>query len=241
MKTAVIFMFLALFSTGCAEKRTPIDDWQSMQQEIREEKIDKSTAAEKLARIVDGLKQYSKRKYSFKEEKWAFPLTNSSRSTVLKYDFYPNAIYGPYKTRGYDFFEGNKHGGHPAHDIFIRDRNQDSYDDKTKKPVNVVTMTDALVLSICYDWKKGSKLRGGKYVWSYNPAENKFFYYAHLKNVLVQPGQFVKKGDTIGTVGRTGMLAAVKKSATHVHLTVLEYKEGKMKPYDFYKEIKRLH
>ena len=43
-----------------------------------------------------------------------------------------------YIASGYDYFDGNKHGGHPAQDIFIHDSNQDCKDDLTQKPVCVL-------------------------------------------------------------------------------------------------------
>lgn len=224
---------------ACAQKDDSIERWQALQADIRNESIARDKASAELADLTAKLKALALKRHAFKEEKWAYPLKGYSWSYIEKRDFFPNAVYGPYKTRGYDFFDGNRHGGHPAHDIFIMDKNQDSRDDVTKKMVNVASMTDALVISTCYEWMKGSKLRGGKYVWTYNPAEDKFFYYAHMKNVLVQPGQLVRKGDILGTVGRTGLLAAMKRSPSHIHLMVLEYKNGKMLPYDYYKKIKR--
>jgi len=91
-----------------------------------------------------------------------------------------------------------------------------------------------MVLSVNKDWKPGSRLRGGNYIWLINTKEKKLFYYAHLKDVFVKPGDFLRKGDELGTVGRTGVSAYKKASPTHVHLMVLEYDQGKLKPFDYY-------
>ena len=87
-------------------------------------------------------------------------------------DFQPDAVYGPSGKKGYDFFDGNKHGGHPAYDIFIRDKNRDCLDDKTGKPVNALAMEDCAELSVNTGWSRGSAIRGGNYVWLYNPKDN---------------------------------------------------------------------
>jgi murein DD-endopeptidase MepM/ murein hydrolase activator NlpD len=57
---------------------------------------------------------------------------------------------------------------------------------------------------------------GGRYVCVRHPREGDDLRtcYMHLEEVHVQHGQEVTRGDTIGTVGRTGML----RSAAHLHL-----------------------
>jgi hypothetical protein len=170
--------------------------------------------------------------------KWEFPMKGYDISAMKKKDYRPGAKYGPYNVKGYNFFDGNRHGGHPAYDIMILDKDQDCLDDTTGKPVEVVAMTDAVVISFEDGWLAGSKLRGGNYIWLCNPSENKFFYYAHLKDISVKLGEFVYKGQTIGTVGRTGYTASNIKSPTHLHLMVLEYKTKKLKSFDYYNMLK---
>ena len=152
--------------------------------------------------------------------------------------FKPDIVYGVSPVKGYSFFDGNRHGGHPAHDIFISDRNQDCIDDRTGKPVYVLAMLDGIVLSTYKEWQIGSKLRGGNYVWCYHPQENLISYYAHLKDIVVELGQKITKGEKLGTVGRTGLLAFSKNSQTHLHLMMLEYKGEEFYPYNYYKRLK---
>ena len=68
-----------------------------------------------------------------------------------------------YQPKGYDYFDGNKHGGHPAHDIFIHDRNQDNIDDNTGRPVDILSVSNGVVIACEQDWNTDSDLRGGKY------------------------------------------------------------------------------
>lgn len=248
-------MFPALLS--CSNSKpdiNPVSEWQNYEIAVRDGKLSKPDAIIKLAPLISGLSSYTASgfektsssnpplekgdKVGFDDDCWAFPLKGYNIRAMDKNAFKPGIRYGHYNTKGYDFFDGNKHGGHPAYDVFIHDKNQDTLDDKTKKPVEALSMTDCLVLSLNTGWTKESVLRGGNYIWLYSAKQNKFFYYAHLKDIFVKPGQFVKKGELIATVGRTGRLAAKKTSPTHVHLMALEYRDGKLLPFDYYQKLK---
>jgi murein DD-endopeptidase MepM/ murein hydrolase activator NlpD len=153
----------------------------------------------------------------------------------------PSAIGGKegsgYQTQGYDFFDGNQHKGHPGHDIFIRDKNQDGLDDVTRKPVEVVSASSGTVVSVNLNWEPSSSLRGGNYIWIYDPIKSRYYYYAHLNEVFIKVGQVVSKGERLGTVGRTGVKAYSKKSPTHLHFTVHQSKDGYPEPMNPFIEL----
>ena len=229
-------LFLSIVAAAAPVERSLKDvlsDWQSFEVGVRDNKISKELAREKLKGLLSELSGVINSNYQMETGSWVFPVKGYSRKAMSKDSFQPGSVYGPYGIKGYDFFDGNRHGGHPAYDIFIKDKNRDSLDDKTKKSVNLVAMTDMLVLSINTGWEKPSKIRGGNYIWLINPREKKLFYYAHLKDILVKPGEFINKGGVLGSVGRTGYLANKKTSPTHVHLMVLEYDQGILKPFDY--------
>ncbi len=166
-----------------------------------------------------------------------------------EHDYFPIEGYGIEDVGGtngdgfvpnrYNFLQGNNHRGHPAHDIFIWDDNQDGLDDGTRKPVYVLAMTEGIVLATREDWTAGDTLRGGNYVMIYNPNRDRYYYYAHNNTVLVHVGDTVKAGQRISTVGRTGLNAARKGSQTHLHLMVLQITDEKGKPVNYYNELKR--
>ncbi len=141
--------------------------------------------------------------------------------------------------RQYDFLHGNVHRGHPAHDIFILDRNQDCRDDKTGKSVRILAMTGGIVVGKKTDWTSGDDLRGGNYLMIFQPGSMRYYYYAHNDSVLVDIGQIVKAGTPVATVGRTGRSAYSAKSPTHLHLMVLQLTEEKTHPYNYYEELKK--
>lgn len=247
MKRKIVGGIIILFSVSIyllrlKPKLDPIVEWQKYEVLVRDGKIDKLVAKQKLVEIKSLIDKYCRNK-NFKKTYsniWTFPVENYDSKSIGGKDgngFKPNIIYGPYGVKGYDFFDGNKHGGHPAYDIFIIDKNQDCLDDRTLLPVNILSMKDCIVLSVNTNWQKGSQLRGGNYIWTYDPQEEMFLYYAHLDKIFVHPGQIVKSGEKIATVGRTGLLADNKKSPTHVHIMVLKYRGGILEPYDFYNNI----
>lgn len=218
----------------------PIHNWQKYERAIRDSKISPEQAIIIFPKIVEGLNKFAL-KYKFnKLDKWIFPVEGYSVSSIGEYGqgFKSDIRYGVSPIKGYSFYDGNRHGGHPAHDIFIHDNNQDYLDDHTGKPVFVRAMLDGIVISTLKDWQTGSKLRGGNYIWIYHPQENIISYYAHLNQIMVNPGQIVSAGERLGTIGRTGFSADLKRSPTHLHLMTLEYKNNELVPYDFYSKIK---
>jgi len=86
-------------------------------------------------------------------------------------------------------------------------------------------------------WQQGSVLRGGKYIWVYDPGNELLLYYAHNGNLAVRLGDIVKPGDLLGVVGRSGLNAAKRRSPTHLHLTVLAIKDGRPSPLNVYQDL----
>ena len=123
---------------------------------------------------------------------------------------------------GFNLFDHSVQGSHPAHDIFIYDRNQDSIDDQTDKPVDVLAMRPGVVVATETNWTPESSYRGGNFVWIYDPCLDGLFYYAHHSRVMVQTGDQVVAGQKIAEVGRTGFNAAKARSGTHLHLMYLQ-------------------
>jgi hypothetical protein len=144
-----------------------------------------------------------------------------------------------YQVKGYDFFDGNRHKGHPGHDIFIRDRDQDSLDDVTGKPVHAISSSSGIVVSTHSGWEPYSPIRGGNYIWIFEPIKGRYYYYAHLAEVFVKVGQIVGRGERIGTVGRTGKNANPKRSPTHLHCSVHQSVEGDPHPVNPYGDLVR--
>jgi hypothetical protein len=135
----------------------------------------------------------------------------------------------------FDLFDQNVSGSHPAHDIFILDRNRDCIDDRTGNYVDVVSVGHGIVVAVEHEWQEHSIFKGGNYVWVYDLERGGFWYYAHNRISVVEAGQRVRPGDKLGEVGRTGFNAVANRSDTHLHLMYLELDEDLYpQPFNYY-------
>jgi murein DD-endopeptidase MepM/ murein hydrolase activator NlpD len=210
-------------------------NFNALNTRIRDNSIDSRSARVELKRILADVREqyYRADGREYPVSTWVFPLAG--------YD--SRAIGGGrrhgYSARGYDFFSGNRHGGHPSYDLFIRDRNQDGLDDRSGRPVKVISMTGGIVVALEEEWEPGSMLKGGRYIWVYDPAHDLLVYYAHNTDLSVKLGEIVRPGDVLATVGRSGFNAAKVRSPTHLHLTVLKVQDGKVEPVKVYRDLLR--
>jgi peptidoglycan LD-endopeptidase LytH len=201
---------------------------------VRDGLIDRETARNGIKELLPRLKAYfyANGGTDSPENEWVFPVQGYNQKSI-------GGVNGNgYIPKGYDYFDGNKHVGHPAHDIFITDKNQDGLDDNTHKPVNVLAMKSGVVVATANEWAVGSDLRGGKYVYVFEPLTNSLIYYAHNSEVFVKPGDVVKAGGILATVGRSGKSANASRSPTHLHIARFAVADdGYPKPYDLYQVL----
>jgi peptidoglycan LD-endopeptidase LytH len=223
-----LIIFLVIIS-AIHSYALPCDDWNRLEKAIRDNGIERKRASGEIIRLD-------------RELLGAY----SGKAGHATYHF-PVKGYGPeciggrqgngYTPSGYDFYDGNRHGGHPAHDLFIRDKSRSGLDSGTGRPAGIVAFTGGVVVGVNPTWKYPSEIRGGRYIWIFNPEENRFYYYAHLEKLLVALGDVVKAGDTIALLGRTGKNARPKRSPTHLHFMCLSFDNGRMTPHDTYRDL----
>ncbi len=207
-----------------------------LMKEIRDGRAGGAAARTPLIRLLDeaARQYYRSGGGDAPRSSWVFPVAGRDVRAITG-----GRRHG-YRAQGYDFFSGNRHGGHPSLDIFIRDRDQDCSDDGTGEPVSVLSMTAGVVISAEQLWEQGSRLRGGNYLWVYDPGSGLLVYYAHNQRLLVRVGDLVRPGDVIATVGRSGWNAAKRRSPTHLHLTVIDAAGGRFTPVDVYRDLRAL-
>ncbi|MEX2052415.1 MAG: M23 family metallopeptidase [Candidatus Paceibacterota bacterium] len=77
-----------------------------------------------------------------------------------------------------------------------------------------------------------SSSRGGNSVIIYNPHNQSFYRYAHMKTILAQTGEVLRTGGSVGTVGSTGVNASKPGHGGHLHLEINQYnpERGTMLP-----------
>ncbi|OUJ74505.1 M23 family metallopeptidase [Hymenobacter crusticola] len=71
---------------------------------------------------------------------------------------------------------------------------------------------------------------GGNVVWLADAEHGQHLYYAHLDKQLVQPGQTVRRGDTLGLVGNTGN---ARTTSPHLHFGIYRAGRGAVDPFPF--------
>jgi murein DD-endopeptidase MepM/ murein hydrolase activator NlpD len=203
--------------------------------QVRDGLISRDEARQAFRDLLPALNRYCADKCpdaSTSVSEWIFPVAGYRPSRSIG-----GKMGSGYTAKGYDYFDGKRHHAHPAHDIFIHDGNQDSLDDRTGKPVRVLSVADGIVVGVETRWDKGSDLRGGIYVLIYRPSTQDLFYYAHLRSVLVQLGDCIGPGQPIGEVGRTGKNASLSRSPTHLHFEQLRFFDAYPRPLNPYEQL----
>jgi hypothetical protein len=234
MMTLMLILLLAESSLS-----GPLNEWNRFEKAVRDQIIQKEEAKKQFPILYAEFKGLCSG-YSFsKAAAWVFPVQGYGIKDLGAGGFRPDIRYGSAPIKGYDFYDGNLHGGHPAYDIFIHDKNQDTLDDASRQPVAVVAPVDLLILSTESGWKSGSEIRGGNYVWALDVLHDRIFYFAHLNTIQIKGGDFCKAGSVIATVGRTGKNAFPHRSPTHLHLMVLKVEGSRLIPLDYMPYLKK--
>lgn len=231
MKTTFLTAFLSvmLISGGymsCVE-------FDELQGNIREQRIGRDSAKSAFKRLIPEIKAYFYENGGVESPRqfWRFPLQGYGASSI-------GGNGKGYTTSGFDYFDGNKSKAHPAHDLFIVDRDQDDNDDRSGSLVNIRSVSCGVVISVVREWEVGSELRGGKSVMIYDPVSNGIFAYAHMSIVFANVGDIVKAGETIGTVGRTGKNAYAQRSPTHLHISYMKIGADQLpRPENIYTDL----
>ena len=173
-------------------------DFNTLNTKVRDNNIKKTEAKNQFKNMIEAIRKeyYASGGRDYSDSNWVFPLKGYGYKAI-------GGVNGNgYQKGGYDYFDGNKHTGHPSQDIFILDKKQISTDDVTQKTVSVLSVSGGVVVAVEKSWEISSSLRGGKYIWIYDPTSNALIYYAHNSKVQVEAGDIIKPGDIIAEVGR---------------------------------------
>jgi len=214
----------------------PTKSWMSLMRQVRDAKLQRKQAVDSMGRLTDELYMYMylKNKEPVDKSEWVFPVRGYNWSAI-------GGVQGSgYVVADFDFFD-NKSGGHPAHDIFINDKNQDAIDDNTNKPVEILSMSGGVVVETRKNWTpEMMDIKGGNIVYVYDNFSDGLFYYAHMNKVYVNVGDFVLPGTVLGIMGRTGKNAYPLRSPTHLHLMYVKNHNGDLTPVNMYDELAKV-
>jgi len=232
----LLILSLAVFAEASDSISKLVDlckEFNALNSSIRDGSIKKTEAKEEFKKLLGAIRKeyYLSGSVEYPASDWVFPLKGYGYRAI-------GGVKGNgYQIGGYDYFDGNRHTGHPSQDIFIRDSKHISVDSATNQPVSVLSLTGGVVVAVENSWDIASPLRGGKYIWVYDPTADALIYYAHNSKLYVSVGDRVKPGSLISEVGRTGLNAYKRRSPSHLHLTYLSLVNGLPKPRNIYKEL----
>jgi hypothetical protein len=232
-----ILIYLSLILSSFGSNLTSQDNsvftrWHKTDELIRDRKIDKDNAIDSIRLYVRlALEEFKAKKIpSTNRKEWAFPMSGWTSVTY-------RSNGKDYKDEKFDYFQGGEFKGHPAHDIFIIDKDSNGVEDSTGKKVFASSMVNGIVISKYSKWFKGDYLRSGNYVKLFDPGTEAIFYYSHLDSVFVEVGQLVSSGEPVGYVGRTGRKAV--RGRTHVHIAYYKIEDGEPIPEDIINDLYR--
>lgn len=206
-------------------------DWDALEKRIRDNLLPKAEARRLLVRLHARLREAAGS--GGKPDRPVFPVRGARLGDV------GGKNGSGFDARGFDYYDGTRHHAHPAHDIFIPDRDFDARDDRTGRPVEVLAFNGGVVAALNGSWDEGSHVRGGIYTWVYDPSRDRLCVYAHLSVLAVKLGQRLEAGAVVGWVGRTGKNAHPRRSPTHLHFSCYAFDEGRMTPVDTWEELRR--
>ncbi len=227
------FLFIIFTISLSINSQSIFERWHKTDQLIRDRKIDEDAAMDSIKMYVKlGKAEY--KSYGIagtKRSDWVFPMSD--------FTWYSYRSDGKdYKDEFFSYFQGGEFKGHPAHDIFIIDKDTNSFEDSTGRQVPAISMVNGIVISTYSTWFRADYLRSGNYIKLFDPESEAIFYYSHLDSVFVKPGQFIKAGDKIGYIGRTGRKAI--KGKTHIHIAYYKIDEdGDPVPEDILNDLYR--
>jgi hypothetical protein len=226
----LLIILLAFQNFIFSQEKSIFLRWHKTDQLIRDRKIDKEDAIDSIAIYIPiAVTEFKSTGIpGTKRQDWVFPMRGW---TTVAY----RSGGKDYKDETFDYFQGGEFKGHPAHDIFILDKDSNGVEDSTGQKVFASAMVSGIVLSKYSGWFKGDYFRSGNYVKLFDPESQGIFYYSHLDSVFVEVGQVVKAGEPIGYVGRTGRKAINGK--THVHIAYYKIDEGYPLPENIINEL----
>ncbi|CAM3649111.1 M23 family metallopeptidase [Pontibacter korlensis] len=103
-------------------------------------------------------------------------------------------------------------------------RRHEGVDIFAKRGTPAIAGTDGVIRQVA------TTPRGGKVVWLSDINRRQSLYYAHLDSQLVQVGQHVQAGDTLGLIGNTGN---ARTTGPHLHFGIYRYGHGAINPYPY--------
>jgi hypothetical protein len=126
----------------------------------------------------------------------------------------------------------------------------DAIDLFTEEGSAVKSMTAGIVVLAEEGWQPRRPFavtspEGGNEVIVFDPGQERFYRYCHLRSISVKTRDIVRAGQVIGVVGHTGISASLPDHGKHLHLEINQYDQrtGTNRPFtrsQLIRELERL-
>lgn len=127
----------------------------------------------------------------------------------------------------------------------LENNHLDAIDLFIKEGAPIYSASEGIVVLSESDWSSDNDLstssnKGGNTVIIFNPKDESFYRYAHMRKTSVSVGTVLSVGEKIGVVGHTGINATKPGHGQHLHFEINKYdrKRGVMSSVDVF-ELKR--
>ena len=115
MKIKIILIFIVLTGSLTAQwDKNPCEEFNELNSKVRDGLISRDDARDKISGLLPKIKDYFYKNggTDLTDKDWVFPVEGYTSSSI-------GGVNGNgYAAKGYDYFDGNKHGGIP-HTIFL--------------------------------------------------------------------------------------------------------------------------
>jgi hypothetical protein len=202
-------MFVSFFVFADA-----LRDWTDFETQLRKGNISSAEAEFLAKKLTQNLSDYTAEKGITEDILWAFPVKGYSKNDISDI----KKLYKAMAENASDtkFFDGEQFLGEKYINVEISAKS-------AAAPVDVVAANNAIAIYV----KRGSlNSASGNCIWLYNPAQNFYIYYGHLRDVDVNLGDIVKTGDKIGNIRPS-------KKGYVLKFTVLMYGDDKFGLYTY--------
>lgn len=197
------------------------NNFDELYRAIRIKKIAPKEAKRQFVAIIDSCnRQYEGIRF-IQAPIPVFPLKGYSYKT--SYDVTQN----DFSDSAFNFFAPSAIA-HPAIDLNIADKNRDGLEDKTKKPVEVLSISEGTVLAVHNTNASKAAKQRDNYIWVYDIYNRQLWYYGFCANIKVLPGARVSPGTPMAFVGRSGNIGCKKNKATRLHLMLFNLDKNKL-------------
>mgnify|MGYP000019752504 FL=1 len=213
-----IVFILSLISFTVMAYADALQDWADFETQLRKGEVSSAEAEFLAKKLTRNLGDYAMAKEITEDAVWAFPVSGFTKNDISNV----KKLYKAMAASASDtkFFEGEQFLAQQYLNIEIADKN-------AEEPADVIAVNNGIVV---YAKRGALTSASGNCVWLFNPSQNFYIYYGYLRDVGVNVGDIVKKGDKIGNIRPS-------KTGYFLKFAVLMYGDDKFGLYAYFEDM----